>query len=233
MLTSGAWPVACILAAGLAVAPAAAQTSVQKDKPAASSEATANRVANDQDLVNAATGIVKTIKQDPHMAALLVKAKGVFIIPKYGHSSDGGSGRGVVLANNDHGWSDPAFYTYRHINLGPTVQYGSLGSVVLVLMDQHALNAFKAGQAFSIDHKSSLSVADYRRAPESQMAKDDIVMWSDLYRNLSGVPARITGIAWNGAENQAYYGQSVDAGKVIDGSATNAKADALTKVLPG
>jgi len=225
-LACAASPVTCLVTLGLVVAPAVAEA-------ASSSEATANQAAQAQNLIDASTGIVKTLEQEPHMDALLKKAKGILVIPQYGSNNDGGPGQAVALLDNGRGWSDPAFYTFRSVNLGPTAKYGSLGSVVLVARDQHALDAFKNDRPFSIGRRSSLTVANYDQATGAPTGHGDLLMWTDLYRDFNKVPTDIRGIRSNGVENQAYYGRNVDASNIMNGSAKNARADSLTKVLPG
>jgi lipid-binding SYLF domain-containing protein len=226
LLVRASLPATCLFAVGLAAAPALAA-------PAQPSEAAANRAANAQDLVSATTGVIKTMDQEPQMSALLKQAKGVLVIPQYGNQNDGGPGRGVVLFNNGRGWSDPAFYNFRSISLGPTTQYGSLGSVVLIAVNQHALDAFKSNQPFAIGRDSGLTVANYQQASGEPTGHADFVMWTDLYRDFNKIPTHVAGVQWNGTENDAYYGHNVDANNIMNGAAKNAKADTLTKVLPG
>jgi hypothetical protein len=100
-------------------------------------------------------------------------------------------------------------------------------------MNQHALDAFKKDQPFNIGRGSGLTVANYDQATGEPVRHEDFVMWTDLYRDFNKVPTRIADVEWNGAENNAYYGHNVDAANIMNGSAKNAQADSLTKVLPG
>lgn len=225
LFVRAALPGTCIIALGL-LTPAFAA-------PAQPGEAVANQAAQDQNRVEASVGILKTIEQEPDMASLLKDAKGIVVIPQYGSEHDGGAGKSVVVFRTKDGWSDPAFYAFSGISLGPHVKYGSLGSVVLIATNQHAMDALKKGQPFTIGGDSGLSVANYDQANGQPTAHKDFIMWTDVFRDFNQVPVHVAKVDWNSAENNAYYGQKVNAGQIIGGSATNSKGRKLTQVLPG
>lgn len=229
-------PLASLFAMGLAIAPALAEQNGTAEPTSAtkSDQAPANQwqVSEDQSLVNELAGVVKTMEAEPHLADLLKKAKGVFIVPKYGREGYGRNGTGVVLVDHDNKWTDPAFYDFRRISLGPKVQ-ASAGSVALLLMDQRAVDAFKNPRAFSLKAGSGLSIYNYSRNAKIAGGRHDIVMWTDVFRDFARVPVSISDISWDAPHNQAYYGRNIEMKNILDGAATNAGADNLKQILPG
>ena len=109
-----------------------------------------NATQNDaQKLVDNAVKVVQRMKKDPKLEKLMAKAKGIYIVPDFGRGAlivGGRGGAGVVLAQNNGRWSNPAFYDFGAISFGAQAG-GSGGPVAFLLMSQQAIDAFKSGKS--------------------------------------------------------------------------------------
>lgn len=188
-----------------------------------------------QQLVNQSASVVDKMKADPHLVDLMKKAKGLFIVPDFGRGAlvVGASGGGGVLSVAENGtWSDPAFYNFGAVSLGAQAG-GAGGPVVFLLMNQHAVNAFKNHNKFSLNANAGLSIITYSAEARASTTPRDVVVWSDTAGAYAGATISVSDIVWNGADNQAYYGQSADLTKILNGSVNNLGANKLKDVLPG
>lgn len=167
------------------------------------------------------------------MTGLLKSAAGAFIVPNYGRDGYGGKGMGLLVVNRDNRWTDPGFYDFRSISLGPTV-HASSGSVVLLLRDRRALDSFEtANHTFSLKPGSGLSVISYSRHAKITDRKHDLVMWTDVFRDSVGVPLTISDVSWDWPRNETYYGEHTAVAKILGGSAINDRANELNGALLG
>lgn len=188
-----------------------------------------------QSLLKSATAEVQTMKQNPQLRQLLAKAKGVYLVPEFGRGAlivGGRGGAGVVLAKNDGKWSDPAFYDFGGISVGPQVG-GSGGKVAYLLMTDHAVNAFKSGNKISLNAGAGLTVVDFSHNGQASWGKGDIIMWTDNSGLYAGANVSATDINWADNNNQSYYGRKVQPDKVLAGDVNTPDATALKDALTG
>ena len=188
-----------------------------------------------QELVNSGVSIVKKMKDDPQVAKLLRQAKGIYIVPEFGRGAaivGVRGGAGLVLVRDNGGWSDPAFYDFGAISVGPQVG-ASGGSVVFLLMNQKAVDAFKNHSNFSLNADAGLSIVTYSANAQASWGKGDIVMWSDTAGAYVGTTISVTDVNWDDDNNRAYYGKRVDISKIWQGDVHNSNAKALKEALPG
>jgi lipid-binding SYLF domain-containing protein len=187
-----------------------------------------------QRLVTHAAGVVSQIKQDPHFAALLKDAKGVFIVPSLTKGAfivGGQGGRGVLLKHNaDGSWSDPAFVSLGSISIGAQAG-GKSGPAAMLLMTTKALNDFTQANNFSLGANAGLTIVNYSANGQAPVGKGDIVIWSSQSGAFAGASVNGADVTQDSALNRSYYGKPVDARQIIDGQATTAGASALKSAL--
>jgi lipid-binding SYLF domain-containing protein len=199
---------------------------------------TTNRQANKNDaqqLVNEATAEVKKMSADPQLKKLLAKAKGVYLVPEFGRGAlivGGRGGAGVVLANKNGKWTDPAFYDMGGISIGAQAG-GSGGAIAFLLMSQGAVDAFKSGNKFSLNAGAGLSIVNYSANSQASWGKGDIILWSNTSGAYAGATISVTDVNWADGNNKAYYGRKVDPSKILAGDVTTPDAAKLKAALPG
>jgi lipid-binding SYLF domain-containing protein len=232
---------ACMVAGTLPVA--AAQTSAphraasaaagQADHKTDSATATRRQQAAVQH-VSDAVGVVQAMSAEAGMPALLGRARGVFIMPKYGRAAlgvGGAGGAGVLMVRRENGtWGNPAFFDTGGLSIG--LQAGVEGGpVALLLLNQKAVDSFRDRNNFSLNADAGLTVVNFARMAQGSTV-GDVVAWSGtkgLFGNAATVG--INDIRYNQNLTEAYYGKPTTAPQAIDGTEINAQADALRKVL--
>jgi lipid-binding SYLF domain-containing protein len=213
--------------------PAAAQTSQKKPDSADSASATRRQQTAVQH-VSDAVGVVQAMGTEAGMAALLGRARGIFIVPRYGRAAlgvGGAGGAGVLMVRRENGtWGNPAFFDTGGLSIG--LQAGAEGGpLALVLLNQKAVDSFRNRNNFSLNADAGLTVVNFARMAQGSTA-GDIVAWSGtkgLFGNAATVG--ISDIRYNQGLTEAYYGKPTTAKQAIDSTEINAQADALRKVL--
>ncbi|AWL06994.1 lipid-binding SYLF domain-containing protein [Massilia oculi] len=186
--------------------------------------------------VDDAARAAQTMAADPKLAALLKRARGVYILPRYGRAALGvgaEGGAGVLLARRaDGSWGDPAFFNTGAIGIG--LQAGAeTGPVAFVLMNQRAVDHFRSKNNFSISADAGLTIVTYARLAEGSTG-GDIVAWSGskgLFAN--ALTVAIQDIRFNQGLTDAYYGQALSARQVLEREQNIDQAAALRKALGG
>jgi len=190
--------------------------------------------SNAQQIVTDAVATVHQIRQDPHFASLLKRAKGVFILPSLWKGAvlvGGEGGQGVLLAHENGTWSDPAFLSVGSISIG--AQAGAkAGPVVMLLMTDKALNDFTQANNFSLNANAGLTVVTYSAKGQAPIGKADVVVWSNASGAFAGASVSGTDITNNMSEDQNFYGQKVTTAEIIHGHVNNLHADPLRNALP-
>ncbi|SDD21151.1 Lipid-binding SYLF domain-containing protein [Massilia sp. PDC64] len=184
--------------------------------------------------VSDAVGVVHTMSNETGMAALLGRARGVFLVPTYGRAAlgvGGAGGAGVLMVRRTDGsWGNPVFFDTGGLSIG--LQAGVEGGpIALLLMNQKAVDSFRNRNNFSLSADAGLTVVNFARMAQGSTA-GDIVAWSGskgLFGNAATVG--INDIRYNQRLTEAYYGKPMTALQAIDSTETNAQADALRKVL--
>src|SRR5690348_11891365 len=154
------------VAAAVALATAAPAPAAPRDSAMSSmsSDSQGHAARSAQDRVNDAVSLVQQTKQDPGLAAVLERARGVFIIPPYGKGGfvvGGQGGGGGVLAKAESGWSSPAFYSMGGGSIGAQVG-GEGGAIAMILMTQKAVDRFaNATSTWSLNGNAGLTVVNW------------------------------------------------------------------------
>lgn len=198
--------------------------------------ARANDDATDaQQRIDAATHVVHEMRQDPHLARLLDRARGVFIVPHYGKGAfivGGSGGPGVVMVKHDGRWSDPAFYNIGGASIG--FQAGaSGGSVAMLLMTDHAVHQFMdTDHRWSLRGGAGLTVAEYNGSEYARAGNlHDVIIWSNVRGLYGGLTAAVTHIAPDKHMDRAYYGQPTGSREILMGQVRNHRANVLRDAL--
>jgi lipid-binding SYLF domain-containing protein len=187
-----------------------------------------------QDRVSDAASLVRQMKQDPALAALLQQARGVFIIPHYGRGGfivGGQGGGGVVLVKHSNGWSSPAFYNLSGGSIGAQAG-GEGGAVVMILMSQKAEDRFQSSSSgWSFNGNAGLTVASWSGRAEANTTMDDIILWSNTSGLYGGLTASVTHVAPDTQMDRTYYQRPVATSEILAGNVSSPNADPLRDAL--
>ncbi len=188
-----------------------------------------------QDRVDEAVKVVDEMKQDPHLARLLDRARGVFVIPRFGKGAlivGGEGGGGVVLARHEGRWSDPAFFAIGGASIGAQAG-GSGGAVAMLLMTPRALEKFETATGkWSLRAGGDLTVINYSETLRGKTAaRGDVIVWSNQKGLYGGLTASATDVTPESRLDHSYYRQEVGPRDILTGSASNANADPLRDAL--
>lgn len=198
--------------------------------------AKSTKTTNDaKELVNEAMAEVRTMKKDPQLKKLMAKAKGIYLVPKFGRGAlivGGRGGAGVVLAHVNGKWTNPAFYDFGGISFGAEAG-GSGGPIAFLLMTKGAVDQFKSGNKISLNAGAGLSIVTYSANAQASWGKGDIILWSNTKGAYAGVTVSVTDINWSDGNNKAYYGRKVDPSQVLAGKVNTPNAEQLKQMLPG
>ncbi|HWA84953.1 MAG TPA: lipid-binding SYLF domain-containing protein, partial [Opitutus sp.] len=150
------------------------------------------------------------------------------VVPHYGAGAfiaGASGGEGILLAHNGTGWSDPVFYNLGKVSVG--LQAGvSAGSIAMVLLTDEAVNSFRKHNNFSLTADAGLSVVTWSRRAQADLGRGhDVIVWSDTAGLLGNVSVGVADIWLDRSENEAYYGQPVNAPQVLNGEVSGARAN--------
>lgn len=205
----------------------AAGTAPSGETGAQRKEAAARRLAD-------AAGVVRSMSANPELAALLGKARGIYIVPTYGRAALGvgaEGGSGVLMTRHADGrWGNPVFYTTGGISIG--LQAGAEGGpLALLLMNQKAVDHFRKRNNIAVSADAGLTVVNFARMKQGTTA-GDVVAWSGG-KGLFGNAATIAfeGIRYNQRLTHAYYGKPVSALEAMDSTEADPQADPLRAAL--
>ncbi len=162
-----------------------------------------------QTLLSKASVAIGRFRSDDKITGLMRQAKGVFVIPEFGHATQvpgGHWGAGVLLVNGNGHWSDPAFYSLGGGSLGQTIANG--GSLILYIMNDRAMAKFRAGTTWSLNPQAGLNLVMYSKATPQDLSGSgaDIVAWSAAGGPNSDTQVSIVDMSLDTASNQAVYG---------------------------
>ncbi len=185
-------------------------------------------------LVTEAVQVIGRLKQEARTAELLQQAKGIFLVPGYGSVSlVSQGGPGVLTTRADGGaWSNPVFYTLAGLSVGSKTGR-PVGPVVLFLMTQNAVDAFRTNSDFSLEREAGLTIANIaRRASTGNKSVRDVITWSGAEGPFAGASAGVTDVKLDRAATYAYYGlPTVAPAQVFDGTVANPYSNVLGTVL--
>lgn len=188
--------------------------------PAAFAPAFANE---QQELVDRATLTAETLLRDPDnkdFAAMLSRAKAVFIVPRLMRGAffiGGEGGIGTLVARlPDGGWSAPAFFWVGGASIGLQIG-GQSQEVMFFIMTEKGLNAIQSSKV-TLGGDAGLSVAAWGKGVSASTAMG----WgADIYavgaaRGLfAGGAVNASFIEPRDAWNRAYYGGQTAAAEVL------------------
>jgi len=187
-------------------------------------------------LVTKATNEAQTMQADPQMRRLLANARGVLLVPEYGHGAfiiGGKGGEGLLLVHQRGGrWSNPVFYGLGGMSIGLQAG-GDMGQVAYVLMSDNAVRRFTDGNNFSMNAGAGLNVVQYRAGQRIQPGNGDVVVWGNTTGLYGGADIGATDISYDNRLTSDYYGTSnVGIRDVIDGQVVNPETAPLKNALP-
>jgi SH3 domain-containing YSC84-like protein 1 len=187
-----------------------------------------------QDRVSDALGLVRQMKENPALAAVLRSAKGVFIIPHYGKGGfivGGQGGGGVVLVNNDGEWTSPAFYSLSGGSIGAQAG-GEGGAIAMILMTQRAVDRFEnSSNSWSLNGNAGLTVVNWSGKTQANTSRGDVILWSNASGLYGGLTASLTHISPDTKMDRAYYHRAVTSREILAGDVSSPRADALRDAL--
>ena len=187
-------------------------------------------------LVAKAASQVRTMEADPQMRALLARARGVVLVPEYGHGAfiiGGKGGEGVLLVRERRGrWSNPVFYGLGGVSIGFQAG-GNVGQVAYVLMTPNAVRRFEDGNNFSLGAGAGLDVVTYHNGEHLISQQGDVVAWSNTTGLYGGADIGATDISYDRRLTSDYYGSpDMSIGQVLGGQVRNTDAAGLRSSLP-
>ena len=168
-----------------------------------------------QSMLARASAVLERFKSDPKLVALMRQARGIFVIPAFGHGSGVALtpgqawGSGVLLANKNGQWSDPAIFSMGGGSLGPHTTANG-GALLLFIMSDRAMAKFASQSNWSLGSAPGTTIANYSSAMPQDLSGHgaDIVAWSASGGPHSDTEVSITDLSFNTAMNMAVYGTS-------------------------
>jgi SH3 domain-containing YSC84-like protein 1 len=187
-----------------------------------------------QDRVSDSVSLVRQMKQDPALAAVLEQARGIFIIPHYGKGAlivGGQGGGGVVLAKHDNAWSSPAFYSIGGASIGAQAG-GEGGAIAMILMTQKAVDRFAdSTTGWSLNGNAGLTVVNWSGKARATTNRGDVILWSNASGLYGGISASLTDISPDTKMDQVYYQRPVTSDAILTGNINSPSADSLRNAL--
>ncbi|HWU03230.1 MAG TPA: lipid-binding SYLF domain-containing protein [Novosphingobium sp.] len=188
-----------------------------------------------QKLVDKAASVVMEMRRDGGKARFMGMARGMYIVPEYGKAGfiiGGKGGAGVVTVRHGQDWTSPAFYNFGGLSVGP--QIGATGgSIIFLLMNHKAVDAFRSGSKFALTANAGLSVVTYSTAGQANMGRADVIVLSNTSGAYAGATIEASNVGMDGDRTREYYGRMVNQNALFDGAVPlSPGARALTRVLP-
>ena len=215
--------------ATMIAAPVAAEA--QARHPSANSD----NAHGPQKLVDKSASVAVEFQRDQGKAGIMSRAQGMYIVPEYGKAGfliGGKGGAGVVTVRHGKTWSPPAFFNFGGLSIG--AQIGAQGgSVIFLLMDRKAVDAFRQHNKFALTANAGLSVVTYSTAGAATLGKADVILLTNLRGAYAGATIEAQDVAADSGRTRDFYGRDYDANAIFDGRvAPNAGSRILTRVLP-
>jgi SH3 domain-containing YSC84-like protein 1 len=177
------------------------------------------------------------MKQEPALAAVLQRARGIFIIPHFGRGGfivGGQGGGGVVLARGARGWSSPAFYSIAGGSIGAQAG-GEGGAVAMILMTQKAVDRFEnSTRGWTLNGSAGLTVANWSGKTQANTAyngRDDVILWTNTSGLYGGLTVGVKHISPDTGMDQAYYQRPISSAEILAGNISSPNADPLRDAL--
>jgi lipid-binding SYLF domain-containing protein len=219
-----------LLLAGLACGVSPAAIGAEPATPPA--PAAAAPVTETQGIVDMTLSIVRKMRQDPQVDAILQRAKGIYLLPAFARGGAGAAqpGEGVFLVRQDKGWSAPVFYNVSGISVPAGASAG--GAVALVLMNVEPVARFETNKSFVLNPTGYYDILTY--AAKNQVAAregKDIIVWSDM-KDAPAVSVDQAKLTLDDARNKEYYQTETPVSDILQGTVKNPAAQHLQNDLP-
>jgi lipid-binding SYLF domain-containing protein len=208
---------AALLLAVVALAAAPAQAANDQEKLVAQAKVTFDRMRSDAGFRRGND--------------VLRRAAAVIVVPELTKGAiifGGQAGDGVLLARTPGGgWSYPAFYTIGSASVGLQIGFEQ-AEVVVFVMRQRALDMVM-NEEVTLGGKAGLSALFVGKDAEQQLTKPDtdFIVWAKSKGAYAGITAEGTFIKPNEGANAKYYGASLTALQIVQGTVRNPSADPL------
>ncbi len=188
-----------------------------------------------QKLVDKAASVAVEFQRDRGEAGIMSRARGMYIVPEYGKAGfiiGGKGGSGVVTVRHGGTWTPPAFYNFGGLSIG--AQIGAQGgSIIFLLMNNKAVNAFRAGSKFALTANAGLSVVTYSTDGQANLGRADVVLLTNTRGAYAGATIEASNVGVDGGRTRDFYGRDVDQNALFDGRVPATPGSMiLTRVLP-
>jgi lipid-binding SYLF domain-containing protein len=188
-----------------------------------------------QKLVDKAASVVVEFQRDRGKAGIMRRARGMYIVPEYGKAGfiiGGKGGAGVVTVRHGTDWTPPAFFNFGGLSVG--LQAGATGgSLIFLLMNRKAVDAFRSGNKFALTADAGLSVVTYSTAGQANLGRADVIVLSNTKGAYAGATIEASNIGVDDGRTKAFYGSRVDQNALFDGRApSTAGSRILQRTLP-
>jgi lipid-binding SYLF domain-containing protein len=199
--------------------------------------ALAGPAADARNQVNDATRLVRQMKRDHHLARLLARSKGVFLMPHYGKGGfivGGSGGPGLLYVHRGQEWFGPVFYSVGGVSFG--LQAGGAGGpIAMLLMNDKTVAKFEDhASKWSMDTNAAVTFVKYGGATETESAYPDIVVWTAGLKGLyGGVSVGADNMTVNSECNSAYYHDDMTPRQILAGNQKLSHAQPLHSLLEG
>lgn len=228
---------AAIAAVGLMSAVPAVADQHDSGMSSMSSDSHSDAARSAQDRVSDSVRLVQQMKQDPALAAVLERAKGIFIVPHYGKGGfivGGQGGGGVVLARHDGGWSSPAFYSIAGGSIGAQAG-GEGGAIAMILMTQKAVDRFQnSTRGWTLNGSAGLTVVNWSgktQASTEYNGRNDVILWTNTSGLYGGLTVGVKHLSPDTKMDTAYYQRPVSSAEILAGNVSSPNADMLRNAL--
>ena len=227
--------IASTITGSLAIAIMAAAAPVAAAGQARHPAANSDDAHGPQRLVDKAASVAVEFQRDKGEAGIMSRAHGMYIVPEYGKAGfiiGGKGGAGVVTVRHGGMWTPPAFYNFGGLSIG--AQIGATGgSVIFLLMNNKAVNAFRNGNKFALTANAGLSVVTYSTAGQANLGRADVILLTNTRGAYAGATIEASNIGVDDGRTREFYGRRVDQNALFDGRVpANPGSRVLTRVLP-
>ena len=172
---------------------------------------------------------IRQLRDNPEFAAVLAKAKGVFVVPEMvgaalGFGAFGGTG--VLVANQGGVWSNPAFLTIGTFSFG--LQFGwQAGPVFIFPMTNEALTDLTKPSQLSFYGAASVTFVIWSSDARFPIGGSEVAVWTGENGGYAGLVVAGADVHDKQIYDKAYYNNKYTAAKQIIASQGDPNANPL------
>jgi SH3 domain-containing YSC84-like protein 1 len=192
-----------------------------------------------QELVDRARFTLEVFNQDENMQqfrAYVPYAHALLIVPEYikgAYFLGGASGRGVLIRRNEATgqWTSPAFYRLWSASLGLQVG-GSTSEMVVIFQTERGVQELeqRLPLKFGLDASVAAGPRGYSAGGSTSPAgSTDIAAFAKVKGAFMGASMSGTSVVPREDWNHQYYGSPVSLTNILNGTARNPRAEALSQ----